>query len=101
MADNPPAPPVPPAPVPPLGPVAPALIYVIEDDVTLTRSLRFSKSFTGLALSLMYAVYEDSISSYDDLNGLTKDDINSMARGYANSLCMMEESICVFVALRR
>ena len=90
MADDPPVPPAPPAPVPPLGPVVPALVYVTGDDVTpavMNEEFQIKQILHWIGFvtaGQKNAVYEDSISSYNDLNGLTKDDIDSMARGYAS-----------------
>ena len=90
MADDPPVPPAPPAPVPPLGPVVPALVYVTGDDVNpavMNEEFQIKQILHWIGFvtaGQKNAVYEDSISSYNDLNGLTKDDIDSMARGYAS-----------------
>ena len=90
MADDPPVPPAPPAPVPPLGPVVPALVYVTGDDVTpavMNEEFQIKQILHWIGFvtaGQKNAVYEDSISSYNDLNGLTKNDIDSMPRGYAS-----------------
>ena len=89
MADDPPVPPAPPAPVPPIGPVAAALEYVIGDDVTpvvMNEEAQIKQILHWIGFitaGQKNAVYEDSISSYNDLNGLTKDVIDSMTRGYS------------------
>ena len=81
--------PVPPAPVPPVAPVAP-MVYVEDDDVTpdvMTEELQIKQilHWIGFVTDVQKnAVYADSMSSFADLNGLTGEDIDSMARGYAN-----------------
>jgi len=84
-----PAPPVPPAPVASVASVAP-MIYVTGNDVTpdvMTEEFQIKQilHWIGFATDVQKnAVYNDSMSSFADLNGLTGEDIDSMARGYAS-----------------
>ena len=90
MDENQPPPPAPPVPLAPIIPNAPALVYVTGNDVTpenMTEELQIKQilHWIGFVTDVQkQAVYEDSIGSFSDLNGLAGDDIDMMARGYAN-----------------